>query len=80
MTTDLSKKMRAIADQDGLPDNVLIFEESLVKLSARKKKIIIKLAQTELDKNHSDKSLKRNLRSIITRMQDSLTDINANDK
>lgn len=45
-----------------------------MKLSKRKRRIIIKLAEESLSKNHNDESLNRNLRSIITRMKDSIID------
>lgn len=49
-----------------------------MKLSKRKRRIIIKLSEIELNKIHIDKSLKQNLRSIITKMKDSIIDTDEN--
>ena len=51
-----------------------------MKISKRKRRIIIKLAEDELNKEHSDKALKQNLRSIIAKMKDSIADTELNNE
>lgn len=49
-----------------------------MKINKRKRRLIIQLAESELHKNHSDKALNKSLRSIITKMNESLLDAEAN--
>jgi len=47
-----------------------------MKLSVRKRKIIIELCQEALDKQHKDKTLNQNLRSIQRNMRASINSTN----
>lgn len=51
-----------------------------MKISKCNRNIIIKLAENELDKKHKSKESNRKLRSIISKMKDSLADTKSNNQ